>query len=622
MDKQGTPVLGSGVLIAILAYLHRYGGPVSRDHLAELLWPGRDRALALQALRQSLTRIRAALGPDVLEAQDRVIALSDDVECDLDEFQAFVESGDLSSALRAWNGLFLENFRHPQSWELEDWLESERGRLREMLITLLLGAAQDPETSLSPEAVRASLEIGSRLFPEREDLLALYFRALIRAEAIPEAAAVLDRLERMEEEELVRELRAEFESELTSWSPPVVFDLPSFSPSGSGWRPRQVRSLAAVLVAGLMLMVLIPLLGARDRDSSELDSLIAGLDDRMAVYCSPVEVGNPAPQLFRMDFDGRNKHRLSVRRACPSIWLDELQGLFVYGDFEDRGKLWVLMPNYENPQTEWTDRELTSLAGRGPFEPSVLGQTSLDGRFVVLSEGPAEGPRTLLLVDAVADTLRELTSGDALDRYPNFDEQNRQVVFTSTRGGRAELWAVSVDGPPSQPVRLTTSPSKDSWVVVVGQEVVFNRGFGEGPTEGDLALHLLDRATGVERALVDRPWNDYLADRSPDGRYLCWQSEEFGHFESDIHVLDFHTGAIVNVTESHEGRMSNCQWTSRGNGLIYWNYGERGEGQVFLTDPQGREHRNLSRSEAPQYFMLEAPNPFKSRPSNPLVTQR
>jgi DNA-binding SARP family transcriptional activator len=95
-----------------------------------LFWPELDAAHARGALRQELSRLRRALGPGVImgDGREAVGVAGERLWCDAEVFEAAVQSGQLSTALKLWGGEFLPGL-HVDGGEFERWLEEARGSL-------------------------------------------------------------------------------------------------------------------------------------------------------------------------------------------------------------------------------------------------------------------------------------------------------------------------------------------------------------------------------------------------------------------------------------------------------------------------------------------------------------
>jgi DNA-binding SARP family transcriptional activator len=135
--------------LAILAYLSTSHPPRihRRDTLLALFWPELDTAHARGALRQELSRLRRALGPGVImgDGREAVGVDGERLWCDAEAFEAAVQSGQLSTALRVWGGEFLPGL-HVDGGEFERWLDEARDSLGRHAIDsarrLMTGAEQ------------------------------------------------------------------------------------------------------------------------------------------------------------------------------------------------------------------------------------------------------------------------------------------------------------------------------------------------------------------------------------------------------------------------------------------------------------------------------------------------
>jgi Tol biopolymer transport system component len=101
-----------------------------------------------------------------------------------------------------------------------------------------------------------------------------------------------------------------------------------------------------------------------------------------------------------------------------------------------------------------------------------------------------------------------------------------------------------------------------------GDSLLFVRGRQAQDEDGSLELILRHVDTGEEELLTDNDWNDYEMKWSPDGRHICWQSEEFGHYQSEILVMDLRTRRTWNLSAS-EGRDFGCSFTPDGRAVVY-----------------------------------------------------
>jgi TolB-like protein/DNA-binding SARP family transcriptional activator len=121
-----------------------------RDTLLGMFWPESDQPSARNALSNMLHQIRRALGHGVVVTSGRdAVGLADGaLWCDAVVFETMLGEGRLVEALELYRGELLEGVFVPgASAEFENWLDSERGRLR--------GRAADAARALYEDAERS-----------------------------------------------------------------------------------------------------------------------------------------------------------------------------------------------------------------------------------------------------------------------------------------------------------------------------------------------------------------------------------------------------------------------------------------------------------------------------------
>jgi len=139
---------------ALLAYLAcQRDVDLTRDHLADLLWPDAAPDNARRNLRQALYNLRQGLGEHGAEMVDGRgnhsvrFRLVDGVHLDVDAFQAArrrglpggdeVVAGELARAADLYRGDFLAGFVVRDSPAYEDWVITEQERLRDSAVQIL-----------------------------------------------------------------------------------------------------------------------------------------------------------------------------------------------------------------------------------------------------------------------------------------------------------------------------------------------------------------------------------------------------------------------------------------------------------------------------------------------------
>jgi DNA-binding SARP family transcriptional activator/TolB-like protein len=114
---------------SLLLYL-TLEGPVSRDRLVTVFWPGRDREKARHSLSQTLYALRRELGEECLQTKgDRVEVACDRVAVDARDLEMAAQEGDWERVIELYEGPFLAQLPLHDGPEFEEWCSRTCTRL-------------------------------------------------------------------------------------------------------------------------------------------------------------------------------------------------------------------------------------------------------------------------------------------------------------------------------------------------------------------------------------------------------------------------------------------------------------------------------------------------------------
>jgi DNA-binding SARP family transcriptional activator/TolB-like protein len=190
---------------ALLAFLAaQMGQPVSRERLADLLWPYQGSEQARHSLRNCLLELRKALGrgTDAHLAADFASCRMRDTIIDLEDFERLSRSQnrcDLQRAAELYRGELLADF-DINSEPFQEWLAAERDRTLAVVCDVLHRLSAQQDASGDHEA---AIQSGRRLvmldslseFGQRA-LMRAYARAGRRGEALRQYKSCAETLKR------------------------------------------------------------------------------------------------------------------------------------------------------------------------------------------------------------------------------------------------------------------------------------------------------------------------------------------------------------------------------------------------------------------------------------------
>jgi predicted ATPase/DNA-binding SARP family transcriptional activator len=165
------------------------GRRVHRDVLAELLWPDRDAAAAVNNLHQALHAARRALGdPAALTLTDDVLALTPAAWVDVEDFERAAAADDPEAALTRYAGELLPEDR------FEPWSQGRRAALRDLQLDLCVRAASGHAARGDPATGVALLARAVADAPRHEPVRRALMRALAAAGRQQDALAQFEQL--------------------------------------------------------------------------------------------------------------------------------------------------------------------------------------------------------------------------------------------------------------------------------------------------------------------------------------------------------------------------------------------------------------------------------------------
>lgn len=131
LDGRDAPV-GLRKGLALLAFLAEAKAPVSRERIAELLWPEADPQAGRARLRRTLYNMRSAAGADLIASDRDALRVVPDlaVSIDVQAFETACDKDDFAAAAQLYTADFLAGFSAGDGSEFDDWAFYRREELR------------------------------------------------------------------------------------------------------------------------------------------------------------------------------------------------------------------------------------------------------------------------------------------------------------------------------------------------------------------------------------------------------------------------------------------------------------------------------------------------------------
>ena len=345
---------------------------------------------------------------------------------------------------------------------------------------------------------------------------------------------------------------------------------PRWSPDG-----RTIALVDSGLAGATRPIVLVDADGGPTREISALGRAVVAAtwsgDGREIVYSAPIR--GAGARLLRQDRRGGEPQTI--------LWIPT-----------DNGVLDILAPNtliFESIATRQNLRELSIVRGtpsasrwltRGSSadrQPAY----STDGEWVVFTSSRS-GNLDIWAVSLKTGAVRRLTDDAEEDWDPVLTRDGKKLVWSSGRSGHLEIWIAEADGSHARPVTQDSLDAENPTVTPNGEWIVYNSG---NPAKSGV-WRIRSDGRDATRLVTG---TTALPEISPDGQYVLYLVPTEGRQQS-VRVARVADGAPVefeiriDIRRPGVIRIGRARWMPDGRSIAFVGQNENGEYGIFAQD--------------------------------------
>ncbi|MDX1520498.1 MAG: DPP IV N-terminal domain-containing protein [Anaerolineae bacterium] len=292
-------------------------------------------------------------------------------------------------------------------------------------------------------------------------------------------------------------------------------------------------------------------------------------------------------EIYVMDRTGENLTKLTDGTAAHKLLPAWSDGANAYGYLEDRGGAGLVMLRMdgfgENVQPLNTDLAI---------DPSPL-SWSPDGAWIGFGAG-RENNAEVYVVDALGETVINLSNHPAEDLFGDWSPDGKQVVFVSDRDGPPVIYLADLEG--SELMQITSpevGSGRPAWSPD-GRHIAYMT----NQDGGDIEIYTIHTETGEMARLTENPGFDGFPHWSPDGSKIAFLTDRDGNAE--IYVMNADGSEQINITNlpnSNESVQGDFSWSPDGGQILFQSV-ENQNVEVFVMNADGSEQINLTNDPA------------------------
>jgi len=200
------------------------------------------------------------------------------------------------------------------------------------------------------------------------------------------------------------------------------------------------------------------------------------------------------------------------------------------------------------------------------------------------------------VVNADGGDQRNLTRDEAADFDPDFSPDGSRIVFTSNRGGSADIHIMNADGSDVRRLTIGTGGISPKWSPD-GNQIAFSRGGRLVVIDQDGRNVTTVYGNDSRVPGVACTGGAILGDWSPDGAWLVFYTADLIQDTTEICVAATEGSDVRVVAEDPPGIHTEPNWSSDGTRIIVRSIRD-GVHEIYVYDLATRTETKLTENEA------------------------
>ena len=197
-------------------------------------------------------------------------------------------------------------------------------------------------------------------------------------------------------------------------------------------------------------------------------------------------------------------------------------------------------------------------------------------RIAVVRRG--KGTREIVAFDADGKGSEVLYRDGAILLLPNWRPDGGEILFTSYRGGKPEIWALRVSDGSTRLVVGIGELSSGAVYSPDGRRIAFT-----ASVDGNSDIYVINADGSGLRRLTTDPATDASPTWSPDGRRIAFVSNRSGH----PHIYVMNADGTEQRRLTFQGNYNQTpRWSPRGDLIAFTARDERKVFDVFVVSPE------------------------------------